>query len=446
MNRKALPRRTMLRGALATGGAAMIGLPLLEAMMNSHGTALADGQPFPIRFVTWFFGNGIYPNRFYPAGTGPTWNVSEELTPLMAHKDYISVFQGFNNKSPQKITHHEGMAVFNGYAFVQPPNDPTYQPGTFYSKAGGPTVDQVVADALMGETVIPSIQVGVLKKLSIMDSGTTMHSLSHRATNQPLYPEYNPVNVYNSVFASFTPPDDPNKPVRLAALSAVREDIKAVKLKLGTADIARLDAHLEGISNLEAKINALPPICMKPGVPTETNVDVGGVEPATNVNLVMSDLIAYAFACDITRVASVMVIGGAAEAVLPGISGVHHNNSHAANEPYHTGIVYLMTRLADFLTKMQMADGQTGKTLLDNSTIFVSSDCSTGWDHSVNNQPMLVCGGGGGNLVHPGIYMQGAGRNAMDVTLAAAQSVVPSITTLGAGATSSSNPVVEILV
>jgi len=443
MSRKPLPRRTMLRGALATGGAAIIGLPLLEAMMNSHGTALADGQPFPIRFVTWFFGNGIYPNRFYPAGTGPTWQVSEELAPLDPHRSYVSVFQGFNNKSPKLITHHEGMAVFGGYAFVQPMNDPTYKPGTFFSKAGGPSADQVVADALMGETVIPSIQVGVCKKLSIMDSGTTMHSLSHRSSNQPLYPEYNPVNVFNSVFASFTPPDDPNKPVRLAALSAVREDIAKLKTRLGTADVARLDAHLEGISQLEAKINALPPICSLPDLPTETNVDDSKV---VEVNQVMSKLVAYAFACDITRVASVLVIGGAAETILPNISGVHHLNSHDANEPYHDGIVFLMGRLADFLTEMRaLDDGNTGKKILDNTTIFASSDCSTGWNHSVSNQPMLVIGGGGGRLVQPGIYMQGAGRNAMDVTLAAVQSVVPSITTLGSGVTASSTPVVEIL-
>ena len=44
MSRFALSRRAVLRGALAGGAVATVGLPLFEAMLNSHGTALADGN------------------------------------------------------------------------------------------------------------------------------------------------------------------------------------------------------------------------------------------------------------------------------------------------------------------------------------------------------------------------------------------------------------------
>ncbi len=448
MKRTALSRRTMLRGALATGGAVAVGLPLLEAMMNSHGEALADGTPFPVRFVTWFFGNGVVPGKFYPTNpSGPVWDLSEELAPLANVKPWVSVFQGFNNKCENAITHHEGMTVFSGYTFVQPPNDPT-NTGGFYSKAGGPTVDQVVGDLLMGQTTIHSLQLGCSKRMSIMDSGTTMHAMSHRGTHQPLYAERNPLTVYNQVFGSFTPQDDPNKPVRLAVLSSVREDVAKLKQRLGSFDNQRLEAHLEGISALEAKINALPPLCSKPGVPVETNVDINGVEPIINVNKVMSELLAYAFTCDITRVASYLMIGGAAETSFPegGMNSGHHNNSHANNNAYHNGVIFIMQRLAYLLELFANTDdGNTGKKLIENVSLFASSDCCEGWTHSVANQPMLIAGGGGGRLV-PGQYVRSAnGRNATDVTLAAARAVVPELLQIGSGNPASSTPVTEVL-
>ena len=42
MTHKALNRRTVLRGMLATGAAVTIPLPLLEIMLNQSGTALAQ--------------------------------------------------------------------------------------------------------------------------------------------------------------------------------------------------------------------------------------------------------------------------------------------------------------------------------------------------------------------------------------------------------------------
>ena len=57
MRTRPIPRRTLLRGLLGAGSVA-VGLPLLEAMLDSNGEALADGSPLPLRFGVWFWGNG----------------------------------------------------------------------------------------------------------------------------------------------------------------------------------------------------------------------------------------------------------------------------------------------------------------------------------------------------------------------------------------------------
>ena len=66
LKKPALKRRTLLRGALAGGGAFAVGLPLLDAMLDNHGEALAQGGPLPARFVSWFFGNGVNLDKFEP--------------------------------------------------------------------------------------------------------------------------------------------------------------------------------------------------------------------------------------------------------------------------------------------------------------------------------------------------------------------------------------------
>ena len=46
-------------------------LPLLEAMLDDNGTALAQtSTPLSPLYVTWFFGNGSLPGRWKPASTG----------------------------------------------------------------------------------------------------------------------------------------------------------------------------------------------------------------------------------------------------------------------------------------------------------------------------------------------------------------------------------------
>jgi hypothetical protein len=443
---KALRRRTMLKG-IAGGASVLVGLPLLEAMLDRRGEALADGTNGAVRFVTWFFGNGFDPARWMPQGTGPGWTPSEELAPLTPHKAYVSVLTNFDNKCPMKITHHEGMTLFTGYPFVE-------NVGLF-SKAGGPSIDQVIAKAIK-EKVAPSItfssvQVGISRRLSVMDSGTTMHNLSHKGTNEPLPPEFNPQKVWSTLFGNFVPKNDGSGPRRVKVLDAVREHQKKLRERLGTKDRERLDAHLEGVDELQKQIQALPPVCDKPDMPTETNPEGAQIEPMTATNKAMSDLIAYAFACDLTRVASVLQHGGAAETVFKeiGQSSVHHDDSHnpgGALEEIHQGVVFCMEQFAYLLDKLKNTPDGPGGNLLDNSILFCGSDCSSGWDHSIFNQPMVIAGRGGGRLVHPGIHYSSASmENTTDVLLTFAQVFDPAIPSVGGDAPMSTTPFTKIL-
>jgi hypothetical protein len=161
LKRFTLDRRTMLRGMLG-GASVAIGLPMLEAMMSSHGTALAGGEAFPRRFVLWFFGNGVILPRWIPAAQGTGWECSEELAPLADVQSYVSVLSGFNNRTQGRRGHHDGQAgMCSGIPFIEI----EAQGGAPYaSKFGGPSIDQVIVNNLMAPTLIPSLEIGVSKR------------------------------------------------------------------------------------------------------------------------------------------------------------------------------------------------------------------------------------------------------------------------------------------
>lgn len=432
---------------MAGGASAAVALPLLEAMLDQHGEALADGNALPVRFMSWFWGNGIIPSRWTPTGQGATYTLSQELLPLANVKDYVTVLTGFDSQVAPftKITHHEGMSIFSGYN-----NRDIGQGPGFFSNAGGRTIDQLVADVPgVGDcTPFSSLQLGVSKKLSTADYGTTMHNMSHRDYLQPLPPDHDPKNVWTRLFDMFDA-SDPNVPHRRSVLDLVRGQVAKLKNRLGAADIARLDAHLEGLDELQKKIDAAPPVCMIPTQPTVDNVEVGGTEPIRAVADAMDELIVKAFECDQTRVVSYLFVEGAGEHLFRDLTDEnyttdHHTLTHDPNatNAIHNGVVYSIERLAHLLDLLRNTpDGPMGTNLLDNTIVFAASDCSEGWTHSVDNQPMLVCGGGRGTLVHPGIhYASSTGQNPTDVLLALLQLYDTGATSVGADQPMSTTP------
>ena len=91
-----LTRRTALKGIL-NGGAVAVGVPLLDAFLDTNGQALAaTGAPVPVRFGTWFWGLGVNPNRWFPSKAGADYDLKPELEPIKAYKHKINVLGNFN--------------------------------------------------------------------------------------------------------------------------------------------------------------------------------------------------------------------------------------------------------------------------------------------------------------------------------------------------------------
>ncbi len=442
---KSLSRRTILRGSSAA-----IALPALEAMLNSHGTAFADGTVPPKRFLLWFFGNGVRLDRWIPKDTGTNWTLSEELQPLddkasgINLKSYVNVVSGHDVKIPSKRGHHNGLAsICSGIPFE--PIDP--KGAGYASKFGGRSIDQTIADAIGAKSTFKSMQLAVSKAYT-RGEGPTLQYLSHRGPDAPLEQNANPADVFNKLFAGFTPKDatDPRDRLRTSVLDVVKSDLGRLKNKLGATDQKRLDAHLNGISEVRQRILALPPTvtsaCKVPAKVTQDNKDVNGAEPFEAVSSAMSDLLAMAFACDLTRVATFQFsgsVGGHTYRSLPNFpNGDARMNEHfmtheaSMQELVHQAVVFTMKNFAYTLRALHKISEGSGN-LLDSSCVMATSDLSEGISHSDANYPLLIAGKAGGALKYPSVHLKGSGQNASDVLLTCLRATIgPQVTEVGA--------------
>jgi Protein of unknown function (DUF1552) len=108
ISKKALPRRTFLRGVGAT-----VALPLLDAMIPSM-TALAQTPASPVRrlgFVYIPMGSTI--SQWTPPGeSGPLTELSSTLSPLTPVMKHISIVSNMELKNAYPGTHATSNAAF----------------------------------------------------------------------------------------------------------------------------------------------------------------------------------------------------------------------------------------------------------------------------------------------------------------------------------------------
>lgn len=450
MSRK-VSRRTVLRGTL--GGAAIaFALPPLEAMFNGNGTAYAQGAPLPRRMGIFFWGGGVKQDRWVPATTGAAWTPSAALEPLAAAgiKDYVSVLTGMNIKTGNPQGHHAGQAgILSGVPLVSQPK------GTapFKSTFGGPSLDQIVADAIGATSKFKSLEVGISKRV-VGGEGTTLHYLSHNGPDSANPPEYDAAKVFNRIFgADFVAPSggtapmpvvDVSKVLRKSVLDAVSSDVTGLKAKVGAVDKARLDQHFENIRAIENRIgttSGMPgsiaqAMCSKPTNPGSF-ADMSGKEMIEEKMKGMSDLIAMALACDQTRVFSMMFSGSVCGTVYwqVGATGGHHDLTHneAGDQPLvHASTVFTMKMFALLLQTLKNIPEGAGN-LLDSIAILASSDTADGKAHSITDYPILVAGRAGGALKHPGVHYRSMKENTSLVLMSLLRSVGLPLTEFGLG-------------
>ncbi len=419
-------RRTLLRGLLG-GVVVTVGLPPLEAFLDLTRKANATcGGVVPRRFGLFFWGNGNRPDKWLPVGEGESWELSEQLAPLAAVKHKITVVSGMAVKTGNVYPHTSGsVGLLSGAAAL---DDGSW---------GLPSVDQVVADAVGGETIYSSLHT----------SATGASGLSYIGPNTRNPPESSPFAFFERVFgAGFRLPGeegvvDPSLGLRRSVLDAVMGDVARLQARVGAEDRVRLEQHLDGIRELEQRLARLqedPPdleSCSLPESPLPDYPDLDGRPQVSARSRAMCDLLAMALACDQTRVFGHWFSDPVSDILYDGASEGHHALTHneGGDQPEVNDITaQIMEEFAYLVAKLDSIPEGDGS-LLDNCVVLATSEVSEGRTHSVEDMPVVLAGGACGRLRTDYHYRSYTAENVSKVMLSVVRAMDIDAATYGEG-------------
>lgn len=396
-----LSRRTILRGL---GGAA-IALPLLDAMHGRSARAL-DPKSFK-RLIVMYTPNGTIAHNFWPKGTENDFTLSPILEPLAPHKKDLLIVRGVDMLSSLDgpgDAHQKG----TGQCLTATPlleGDFSGDAGQSAGWAGGISLDQRVANHYGAATPYASLELGVAVQGSAVSS-----RISYRGAGQPVPPENNPYAAYQRLFA-----DALKDPVEVArqterrstVLDAVADQHKALHARLGAEDRAKLEHHLLAVEEIRARLDQ--PTMKFEGVcqPLDQSevVDPNLVASMPVIGRLQMDLLAMAFACDLTRVASLMWTQSAATHVYsfvdPEIAEGHHSIAHKGDEDtvkiaQNTKInVWFAKQLAYLISALKAIPEGEGS-VFDNTVILWTNEQTKGNNHDRMDLPYVLAGDAGG--------------------------------------------------
>ena len=394
--KKALPRRTFLRGVGAT-----VALPLLDAMVPSM-TALAQTPANPVRrlgFVYMPMGSDI--TRWTPPGEGGALTeLSSSLSPLAPHKGQITVITNLELRNAYPGTHATSNAAFLSAARAKWTESTDYYLGT--------TVDQIAAREMGQDAQLPSLELALdlADMVGQCDNGYAcvyQNNLSWSSPTTPLPAEAHPRLVFERLFGEGGNPEERRAALgrRASLLDWVREDITRLQRKLGPEDRARVSQYLDSVREVERRIqkaettdNPLPDLDRPVGVPSAF---------ADHARL-MFDLQALALQGDVTRVTTFQLARETSTRTYPeiGVPDPHHPTSHHGGDPEKIAKVakinqFHVSLFAYFLERLKSVPEGNG-TLLDHSLFLYGSGMGNPNVHDHVNLPIIVAGGGAGKV------------------------------------------------
>lgn len=406
-------RRLFLSTAAVT-----VALPFLPSALWSRRAGAAACTP-PRRFMAWFVPNGFHMPAWTPTTTGTNWQPTTISMPLEPLRKKIMIVTGLDHHATAEPGsppggHGAGTGIFLNMIPVH---------GHETDKARV-SLDQALLPALNPPSctapLLPSLQVGVQGDNGLCDRASCDFSrVISWNKGTPMPNIYDPQQCFDRMFAGAAPSSSPtmsnaDAAQRLAERKSVLDRVLAqsqsLAAKLSPSDKRKLDEYTTGLRSLETRLQAISTggmSCKPPARPPASvplNFD-RGITPSKilqdHVPLFL-DLMAIAFQCDITRSITFMLGNGTSNndyQFLIGSSTPHHGTSH------HGGVAsaldkltkidtWEVTQAAALLTKLDGMMEADGKSVLDHTTFFLSSDVADGNNHNHWDMPVLLAGGG----------------------------------------------------
>ena len=404
ITRKAIPRRTVLRGI-----GAGLALPLLDGMVPAF-AAIRNSAAAPVRrFGVFYVPNGMAMKHWTPTADGLGFESTRLLSHLDAYRDQMTVLTGLNGVPSNAGVHASAATRF--LTGVTPAR-------TESNLRAGVSVDQLIARETARHTQLGSLELAldsrdVSGSCDVGFSCTYTSNISWRNETTPLLGENNPRAVFEQLFGDSGSTDAATRLDRIrkdrSILDSVSDKIGALQRGLGPADQVRVNEYLEAVRDVERRIRMaeaqsdreLPEVVQPAGIPATYG---------EHANL-MSDLLLLAYQTDLTRVGTYMMAREISGRTYPeiGVPDSHHPTSHHRDDPtLYEKIAkineYHLSLFAYFLEKARATPDGDGN-LLDNMMVLYGAGMSDSNRHDNKGLPLVLVGGGGGKL-HAGGHLR----------------------------------------
>ena len=399
----ALPRRTFLRGIGAT-----LALPFLDAMVPAASSLARAATTAATRVGFVYIPNGANMSKWTPAGDGTKLELSPILSPLEPVKDHVIVPTGLAQRQAEAWGDGNGEHSRASGAWLNGVH-PKRTEGA--DVQAGTTADQLAALELGKETPLPSLELALENSFVVgnCDNGYSCvytNTIAWRTPTTPLPMEHNPRVVFERLFGEGGTAAE--RQARLledrSILDAVREDMNRLQATLGPADRTRVDQYLDAVREIERRIQLAEAQSQASVLPEVLARPVGIPETFEEHARLMFDLQALAFQADITRVFTFLIGREQSAQSYPqiGVPEAHHSISHHQLDPEKLGQyakinTYHIDLFSSFLQKLKATPDGDGS-LLDHSMILYGGGISDGDQHSHIDLPLVLAGGGAGQL------------------------------------------------
>ncbi len=416
LTQKHISRRAILKGMGVT-----VALPWLEAMLPAR-TAFASGAASTgrrTRLVCMEMVHGAAgctkigaeKNLWAPAATGRDFDLSpSSLSSLTPYKDYLTVVSNTDCHNAEAFSAPEvGGDHFRSSAVYLTQSHPKQTQGS--DVHAGTSLDQFYAEHFGQDTPIPSMQLciepvdqagGCAYGYSCVYTDT----ISWSSPEQPLPMIRDPRAVFDQLFGMGATPQERSqmRQNQKSILDWVTGQVASLRRELGPSDRAKLNAYLDDIREVERRIQQVE-ARNRSGEQRELPAAPIGVPDSFHEHVhLMMDLIALAFASDVTRVFSFKLSRDGTGRAYPGSgvdSGFHPASHHqekaerimqyAKINAYHVSMVpYLLEKLKN------TPDGDGN--LLDHSLVLYGSPMADSNVHNHRRCPLFVAGHASGKL------------------------------------------------
>jgi hypothetical protein len=360
-------RRNFIKGAGVT-----LTLPWLETFNQLHA---ADAKSEPRRLLLICVPLGIYREAFMPKETGADYKATEYLSAIDEFRDQYTVISGLDHPGVNG-GHSTEARIFTGV----PSN-----------KRNVRSLDQYLAGHIGQHTRFDAIPLSAgNSNFSWTDGGTMVPAESKMA------------KVFARMFVGENESDRKKVLQNIghdkSIMDLVQQQAKALKPKISKADQNKLEEYFESIRETERRLVKSENWVHKPKPQVKA---AAPQDPASESELItqlrnVCDMTYLAFKTDSTRIVTFGYFQQN-KVNIPGVNNGYHGLSHHGKDPNNIAQLRLVElelfkQLKTLLTNLKNAK-EGDATLLDRTTIVVTSNLGNGSNHSNRDLPVLLAGG-----------------------------------------------------